>query len=263
MQIGGFAAQTRAVVHHLGGHLHRAVVEKNHVGPSQKRGSQHNTDASEESPSAEEPPGNPPGRALGCGGGPSEPVWARRWIGVGGGGWWTSAPRPYGLRGATSAAQGPPSSHSGRGALRPPVPEGDRPGLRKGGREWGIDLVGSAHYCRAVLESKVSGSASLDGLRFSVVGPGRVGKSVTGWAVAAGAELVAVAGRDGLAAFGSGGQDLLLIAVPDGVLAEVAERLATRPQAGVALHTSGSRDAAVLAPLRAAGAAGGTLAPPR
>lgn len=94
-----------------------------------------------------------------------------------------------------------------------------------------------------------------------MVGPGRVGKSVAGWAVAAGGELVAVTGRDGLAGFGSGGQDLLLIAVPDGVLAEVAERLATRPQATVALHTSGSRDAAVLAPLRAAGTAAGTLHP--
>jgi predicted short-subunit dehydrogenase-like oxidoreductase (DUF2520 family) len=79
--------------------------------------------------------------------------------------------------------------------------------------------------------------------------------------VAAGAELVAVTGRDGLAGCGSGGQDLLLIAVPDGVLAEVAERLATRPQAAVALHTSGSRDAAVLAPLRASGTAAGTLHP--
>jgi predicted short-subunit dehydrogenase-like oxidoreductase (DUF2520 family) len=79
--------------------------------------------------------------------------------------------------------------------------------------------------------------------------------------VAAGAELVAVTGRDGLAGFGSGGQDLLLIAVPDGVLAEVAERLATRPQAAVALHTSGSRDAAVLAPLRPSGTAAGTLHP--
>jgi len=88
-----------------------------------------------------------------------------------------------------------------------------------------------------------------------------VGKSVAGWAVAAGAEWVAAAGRHGLAGFGSGGQDLLLIAVPDGVLAEVAERLARRPQAAVALHTSGSRDAAVLAPLRAAGSAAGSLHP--
>ena len=121
--------------------------------------------------------------------------------------------------------------------------------------------MGSAHYCRAVLESKVSSKGWLDGLRFSVVGPGRVGKSVAGWAVAAGAELVALVGRDGVAGFGSGGQDLLLIAVPDGVLAEVAEGLAAHPQAAVALHTSGSLDAGVLAPLRAAGSAAGTLHP--
>ena len=93
------------------------------------------------------------------------------------------------------------------------------------------------------------------------MGPGRVGTSVAGWTVAAGGELVAAAGRDGLAGFGSAGQDLLLIAVPDGALAEVAERLARRPQAAVALHTSGIREAAVLAPLREAGTAIGTLHP--
>ena len=112
-----------------------------------------------------------------------------------------------------------------------------------------------------MIETKASSRGSLDGLRFSLVGPGRVGKSLAGWAVAAGAEMVAATGRDGLVGFGSEGQDLLLIAVPDSVLAEVAERLARRPQAGVALHTSGSRDAAVLSPLRAAGTAAGTLHP--
>jgi predicted short-subunit dehydrogenase-like oxidoreductase (DUF2520 family) len=107
----------------------------------------------------------------------------------------------------------------------------------------------------------ISSTASLAGLRFSLVGPGRVGSSLAGWTVAAGGELVAVAGRDGVAGFGSAGQDLLLIAIPDGALAEVAERLARRPQAAVALHTSGSRGAAVLAPLRATGAAAGALHP--
>lgn len=104
-------------------------------------------------------------------------------------------------------------------------------------------------------------AAPLAGLRFSLVGPGRVGTSLAGWATAAGAELVAAAGRGGLQDLASAGQDLLLIAVPDGALAEVAERLAGKPQAAVALHTSGSRDAAVLAPLRAAGAAAGALHP--
>jgi predicted short-subunit dehydrogenase-like oxidoreductase (DUF2520 family) len=103
--------------------------------------------------------------------------------------------------------------------------------------------------------------APLAGLRFSLVGSGRVGTSVAAWAAAAGAELVAVAGRTELRDLSSAGQDLLLIAVPDGALAEVAGRLAERPQAVVALHTSGSRDAGVLAPLRAAGTSVGALHP--
>jgi predicted short-subunit dehydrogenase-like oxidoreductase (DUF2520 family) len=114
----------------------------------------------------------------------------------------------------------------------------------------------------------------LSPLRFSLAGPGRVGSSLARWAVAAGAELVRVAGRhpgaeswpggprcvelDDLA---SGGQDLLLIAVGDGGVTEVAERLARRPQARVALHTSGILDASALAPLRAAGSATGSLHP--
>jgi predicted short-subunit dehydrogenase-like oxidoreductase (DUF2520 family) len=101
----------------------------------------------------------------------------------------------------------------------------------------------------------------LAGMRFSLVGPGRVGASLAAWAVAAGAELIATARRGQLAALASGGQDLLLIAVPDSALAEAAAGLAARPQAAVALHTSGSQDAAVLAPLRAAGSAAGSLHP--
>ncbi len=102
---------------------------------------------------------------------------------------------------------------------------------------------------------------SLAGLRFSLVGPGRVGTSLAIWAVAAGGELVATAGPGSQSDLATAGQDLLLIAVPDGALAEVAARLAERPQAAVALHTSGSQDAAVLAPLRAAGTIVGTLHP--
>ena len=98
-------------------------------------------------------------------------------------------------------------------------------------------------------------------MRFSLAGPGRVGSSLAAWAVAAGAELTATAGRLQLGGMSSGGQELLLIAVPDDALAETAERLAARPQAAVALHTSGSRDAAILAPLRAAGSATGSLHP--
>jgi len=111
-------------------------------------------------------------------------------------------------------------------------------------------------------------------LRFSLAGPGRVGASLARWATAGGAELVRVASRhpgreawpggprcvdlDGLA---TEGEDLLLIAVGDGMVKEVAERLARRPQARVALHTSGILDASALAPLRAAGSAVGSLHP--
>src|SRR4051812_22180650 len=104
-------------------------------------------------------------------------------------------------------------------------------------------------------------SAPLAGLRFSLAGPGKVGSSLAGWAVAAGAELVAVAVRGALGELASGGQDLLLLALPDAVLAAAAAELARRPQAAVALHTSGSLDASVLAPLRAAGSAVGSLHP--
>jgi len=100
---------------------------------------------------------------------------------------------------------------------------------------------------------------ALDGLRFSLVGPGRVGASLASWAVARGARLEAVAGR-GTPGLATAGQDLLLLAVPDGALPEVAAELARRPQARVVLHTSGSRPAAVLAPLRP-GSAVGSLHP--
>jgi predicted short-subunit dehydrogenase-like oxidoreductase (DUF2520 family) len=114
----------------------------------------------------------------------------------------------------------------------------------------------------------------LAGLRFSVAGAGRVGSSLARWATALGAELVTVAGRRvgepawpggppriALADVETAGQDLLLVAVGDGAVAEVAAGLARRPQARVALHTSGSLDASALAPLRAAGAATGSLHP--
>ena len=64
-----------------------------------------------------------------------------------------------------------------------------------------------------------------------------------------------------LADLATAGQDLLLIAVGDGSIAGVAAALAGRPQARVALHTSGSLDASALAPLRAAGSSIGSLHP--
>jgi predicted short-subunit dehydrogenase-like oxidoreductase (DUF2520 family) len=107
-----------------------------------------------------------------------------------------------------------------------------------------------------------------------VAGPGKVGTSLARWAMAAGAELAAVAGRRpgepawpggpssiALADLGTAGQDLLLIAVGDGAIAGVAAELARCPQARVALHTSGSLDATAIAPLRAAGSAVGSLHP--
>ncbi len=114
----------------------------------------------------------------------------------------------------------------------------------------------------------------LAGLRFSVAGPGRVGESFARWARAAGAELVSVAGRratspswrggprrESLRRLETAGQDLLLVTVSDGAVAELASLLARRPQARVVLHTSGSLDASVLAPLRREGSAVGSLHP--
>jgi predicted short-subunit dehydrogenase-like oxidoreductase (DUF2520 family) len=115
----------------------------------------------------------------------------------------------------------------------------------------------------------------LAGLRFSLVGPGRVGRSLAGWAVARGARLSAVGGRRpgepawpggprqvAPGALESAGEDLLLVAVPDGALPAVtAELAAAGDQAAVVLHASGAIGAEVLAPLRSAGTAVGSLHP--
>jgi predicted short-subunit dehydrogenase-like oxidoreductase (DUF2520 family) len=110
-------------------------------------------------------------------------------------------------------------------------------------------------------------SAPLEGFRFSVAGLGRVGSSLAAWLIALGAERIAVAGRREapgylpLYTLRSAGEDLLLVAVSDAALDEVAAELARRPQARVVLHTSGSRDASALAPLREGGSAVGSLHP--
>ena len=101
----------------------------------------------------------------------------------------------------------------------------------------------------------------LGGLRFSLVGPGRVGTSLAAWTAAAGGRLGGTAGRGEAGGLATAGEDLLLVAVPDPALPEVAAELGRRPQAAVVLHTSGSQDAAVLAPLREAGSAIGSLHP--
>ncbi len=137
----------------------------------------------------------------------------------------------------------------------------------------------------------VANHQPLAGLRVALAGPGRVGTSLAWWARAAGATLVAVAGRpagaggtgpatgkDGpgasttalaaalgaraetVATLSSDDCDLLLVAVADDALDAVAAELARRPQAPVALHTAGSRGASALDPLASpstrAGAAG-------
>jgi len=120
---------------------------------------------------------------------------------------------------------------------------------------------------------------TLSGMRFSLVGPGRVGSSVARWLLARGAALGAVARRRGsrlpgwavaagaraarLDTVDSAGDDLLLLAVPDPELPAVAATLASRPQARVALHVSGRLDAESLAPLRSGGSAVGSLHPLR
>ena len=131
-----------------------------------------------------------------------------------------------------------------------------RPRLRQGR---------SGGYCSGV-KAEPSGLAELT---FSLAGAGRVGSSLAHWTGAAGARAVAVgyrssAGRAGelaaelgavatpLAELATGGQDLLLVAVADPALPEVARRLAARPQARVVLHTSGAVGAAVLSPLAGA-----------
>ena len=123
-------------------------------------------------------------------------------------------------------------------------------------------------------------SPPLSGQRFSLVGSGAVGQSLAAWIVACGGTLCQVAGRPGSTRLGgfaqrlglaaldtrelsSRGEDLLLVAVPDGALAEVAGTLAGRPQAAVVLHVSGVAPATVLAPLGAAGSAIGGLHPLR
>lgn len=142
-----------------------------------------------------------------------------------------------------------------------------------------------------------NGEGSLAGLTFSLVGAGKVGRSLASWATARGARLAAVglhrhrqpaedlvktlaahaagSGPGGNAGgkttdlvpveeLSSVGQDLLLVAVADPALDEVVEVLSRHRQAAVVLHVAGSRGASALAPLgegEAGGSAIGTLHP--
>ncbi len=123
-------------------------------------------------------------------------------------------------------------------------------------------------------------SPPLSGFVLALAGPGRVGESLSRWAVAAGARLALVAGRPGSAraaalardlggraveldAMDSAACDLLLLALPDSELAAAAAALAARAQAPVALHVAGALGASAIAALRATGAAVGSLHPLR
>lgn len=128
-------------------------------------------------------------------------------------------------------------------------------------------------YCSAMVAKPVS----LNSLRFSLVGPGKVGSSLAHWLVSLGAGLSQVASRNPdaasrltetlgghpteLAQMTSSEDDLLLVAVSDPVLQEVALALAERQQASVVLHTSGRTEGGVLSPLRQNGSAIGSLHP--
>ena len=118
----------------------------------------------------------------------------------------------------------------------------------------------------------------LDGLTFSLAGPGRVGSSLARWLVQSGARLLAVAGTPGspragrlaselggrvagITDIGRDGAELLLLAVADPVLPEIAAGLAEQAGFRVALHTSGAQSATALAPLAATGVETGSFHP--
>ncbi len=120
----------------------------------------------------------------------------------------------------------------------------------------------------------------LDGLEFALVGPGRVGSSLTLWLVARGATCRSVAGRPGSARareladrcgarLGSAADPvplearLLLLTVPDAEIHEAARRIAGPRRRGVALHASGALGASVLSPLAASGYRVGAFHPLR
>jgi predicted short-subunit dehydrogenase-like oxidoreductase (DUF2520 family) len=110
----------------------------------------------------------------------------------------------------------------------------------------------------------------------AIAGAGRVARALGRLLVDAGEPVVCIAGRNlqratEAAEFVGARRvtyddfppsiDRLLIAVPDGAISEVAERLALRSRPRVALHTSGALGTDALAPLRARRTACGTLHP--
>lgn len=125
-----------------------------------------------------------------------------------------------------------------------------------------------------MIETADNQGGRLDDLRFSVVGPGRVGRSLARWLIHRGAQLQGVASRrpgdvvlghtvESVDTFESGDRQLLLVSVPDPVLDDVVQRLANHRQAGVVLHTAGGRGTEALDGLRRHGSEVGALHPLR
>lgn len=139
-------------------------------------------------------------------------------------------------------------------------------------------VLAHSSYAR-YLSAVTSVRAAIESLRFSIVGPGRVGSSLAHWLVARGARLTLVGSRRAgpgktladrlggdrvqISDLQSDNDDLLLVTVGDEALADVATVLAARPQAAVVLHASGCVGVEVLAPLRTAGTEIGGLHPLR
>jgi len=101
--------------------------------------------------------------------------------------------------------------------------------------------------------------------RIAIIGPGRLGNGLAraldsaGWSVVTLGRGVVDEWKGHLAA-----RDLVLLAVPDDAIAEVAGRLAAAGAVGkghVVLHTSGARDRKALAPLDGLTAGLGSFAP--
>jgi len=123
-------------------------------------------------------------------------------------------------------------------------------------------------------------SSPLGDLEFALVGPGRVGSTLALWLVARGARCLSVAGRAGSPAaarlagrlgastapageIADEAAKLVLIAVPDSEIPEVARRAAARRRRGIVLHVSGALGVSVLAPLSASGCRVGSFHPLR
>jgi predicted short-subunit dehydrogenase-like oxidoreductase (DUF2520 family) len=116
----------------------------------------------------------------------------------------------------------------------------------------------------------------------AIVGAGRVGRALGrrlrefGWRIGAIVAQSESSARRAVRFIGAGSahagmprrilaSTVILIATPDGAIAEVAKELARvgaeELQGKVVLHTSGARDASVLSPVRACGAATGSMHP--